>query len=85
MNEQLRDLSSRGRNAPLVFVDVRSFPGAFRIRGEYAIVNGQLHLSANIFKQLQKHASFSVEGSVTEPQQFAAKIVDELRSRLTEN
>ncbi len=47
-DDQLYELSARGGEAPLVFLDINQFPDACKVSGTYSRVNDQWKLSYKI-------------------------------------
>ncbi len=49
LDEKLRSVSARGASASFIFFDTRSFPEAYRIRGQYDIEGDKVNVRLNIF------------------------------------
>jgi hypothetical protein len=72
----LTEASARGREAPLVFVDAREYPEAYRLAGRYRVEGEQAVVDVRIRRGSEEVGRFSVEG---EPDALAGRIVAEAR------
>jgi len=82
VNEQLRDVSSRGRQAPLVFVDATELPSAYRLDARYEVNDDDVKVEAQLSIGDDLKAEFIVEGNKSKLEQLAKEIVEETKSRL---
>jgi len=80
VNEAFRELSTRGREAPLVFVEVDEFPEAFRIRGMYTLEDKRVQLEANVFKGKELLGTFELSGNSTDLPTFAEQLIRQARA-----
>src|SRR5207244_424747 len=62
VDEKLRTLSTRGRDAPLVFVEASEFPDAFRLSGRYRLEENKVTVLVNVFQGSKMLAGLSVTG-----------------------
>ena len=49
-DEKLRELTAKGVKAPLILIETRDFPGAYKIRGQYTISGNKVKLKVKIFE-----------------------------------
>jgi hypothetical protein len=82
VDEMLRSVSARGRDARLVFVDARDLPDAYRLAGRYRIQESKVTVSINLFQGKKKAAQFSVSGDKRKVADLVAKIIGETEKRL---
>ena len=77
VNDLLRNVSSRGRQTPLVFVDAVELPDAYRPAGRYAIDGDEVTIQAHMFRGKERVARFKVVGSKSDLDGLANKVVAE--------
>ena len=82
VDERLRDASSRGRDAPLVFIDAGEFPDACEIGGRYRVEDGKVAVEVTVFRGEEEIGRFSIDGSADDLEALATRIVDEAGQRL---
>lgn len=82
VNALLRDRSTRGRDAKLVFVDAAEFPGACELVGRYRVADGLVTVTALLSQGDAVLARFEVSGKSDAIQDLAARLVDEAEKRL---
>jgi hypothetical protein len=82
VDERLRGVSARGREAPWVFVDSREFPQAHRLAGRYRIDGEQVTLAVNVFLGPRRVGRFSVTESKSRGREMAKKVVAEAEKLL---
>lgn len=74
LNGQLRDISSRGRQATVVFTEAKDYPDAYKISGRYRSVNGEISATFIVSKNNSKVAGpINVQGT---PSTLLVKIID---------
>jgi hypothetical protein len=83
VDEVLRGASSRGREAPLVFVDAREMPSAYAIAGRYVRKDGRTTVAAALFRGDAEVATFTVEGDEADVPGLARRVVEEARARIS--
>jgi hypothetical protein len=72
--------ASDSDDAPLVFVDVREFPGAYRLAGRYQREKGRTRVWVRLSRKDSELARFTVEGK--DPAEIADRIVAEAAKQL---
>jgi hypothetical protein len=82
LDDALRDVAARGQHAPLVFVDARRLPGAYRVAGHYQVEAERVSVTVRLAPADGKGVTFSVEGAKSKVAELAAKIADEVQKRL---
>jgi len=80
VNEKLRDLTSKGSNAPLILIETHNFPSAFKLRGQYKIEGDNIILKVNLFKRKDVIKSFEFAGNMNEIDAINQKIINEILS-----
>jgi len=75
VNDALRDVSSRGAEATLVYVDAADFPGAYSMAGRYRVEGSAVTTRVSVFKGEKEVGTFTVAGSTTELDKLTAAIV----------
>ena len=76
VNQRLRDVSTRGSQAPLVFVDAAQLPNAYRLAGRYQVDGEDVTVAVQLSKGKER-IRFTVEGQLTEIAQIAGEIGEE--------
>jgi hypothetical protein len=71
----LTDVSARGAKAPLVFVDAREFPDAYRIAGQYVVDAGKVTVRFRLFRGKERSETVTVEGTTEGLSALAAAVV----------
>ena len=84
VDERLRQVSARGRRAPLVFVESQELPGACRVVGRYRI-KGKVALRVSLFTGASRMpaARFTLIGEEKKPEELARRLADEVEKRLS--
>lgn len=81
VSEVLFDLRSRGKDAPISFVDAGNYPGAFQISGTYLREGTQMKLDVYVLKDgTQEIARFPIEGPADNLHALAVKIIEQART-----
>jgi len=75
INQQLRELSARGRKAPLIFVDTAEFPEAYSLAGRYRLAGETLQVTFRLFRGKERVGEFTVSGNPAALEQLAADIL----------
>jgi WD40 repeat protein/uncharacterized caspase-like protein len=84
VDEQLRTVSGRGQQAPLVFVDARDLPDAYRLQGRYKVDGERVMVELRVFQRKTKVATLTVQGTKGDLSNLAARIVQQVeKSMLT--
>jgi WD40 repeat protein/uncharacterized caspase-like protein len=78
VDELLRDLTARGARAPLIFLETREFPSAYRLLGRYTQKEDSLTVKINIFKGNEKIKSLEINGDKLDMQKLTGNIVDQV-------
>jgi hypothetical protein len=71
-----------GLYTPLVFVDVRGAPGAYRIAGTYTASDGTISVRFKLRHGEEATDWVEVKGAADDPAALAQKIVAEARKRI---
>jgi WD40 repeat protein/ankyrin repeat protein len=74
VDETFLSMSSKGTGTPLIFVYAREYPAAYRIRGQYTVTDDKLSARVNVFRDKERVASFTMDGSKSNLQEFAERI-----------
>ena len=82
VNEQLADVSTRGRRPPFVFVDASQLPGAYRLVGRYQIDDDRVKVTVQLSKS-SKRQRFTIDGHSSDLEQLARTIAQETQKRLS--
>ncbi len=84
INNALREISARGRSAPLIFVDASEFPAAYSLAGRYRLIAETLRVKALLFRGDQKVGEFTVAGNLSALEQLATDILSEAEKQIVE-
>jgi hypothetical protein len=84
VDEEMRDLASRGRQSHLVFLNSKDFPDAYSLSGRYEVNGNTITLKANIFKGKDSIpvSNLTLEGQKTALEDFAKDIAYEVEKVL---
>jgi WD40 repeat protein len=75
-NKKLNEITSRGKDAELVYTDALSYPGSYKLSGNYKITGEDIRLNLNIMYNNKLSCDpIIVSGKVSELDQFAQKII----------
>jgi hypothetical protein len=74
VDETFMSISTKGTGTPIVFVNAKEYPDAYRIRGQYAIAEDKINARVNVFRDKEKVASFTLTGNKNKIQEFADEI-----------
>jgi len=80
VDEKFRELTAKGSDAPLILIETRNFPSAYRLRGRYKISGKNIILKVNLFKGKDVIKSFEFTGIKNEINAINKKIIDEILS-----
>jgi hypothetical protein len=67
-------MSSKGTGTPLIFVYAKEYPEAYRIRGQYTVMDDKVSARVNVFRGKEKVASFTLDDSKSNLERFAEEI-----------
>ena len=62
VNELLREVSARGRRAPLVFIDAEEFSNAYLVAGRYSVAGESIELTVSVSRENEDAQTFEVQG-----------------------
>ncbi len=62
VDDGLNELSTRGRQSPLVFLDVKEFAGAYSLAGRYKVQPDRITLTVRLSQDKVEKARFQLEG-----------------------
>ena len=82
VDQELRDVSARGSQATLVFVDTSEFPDAYQLVGRYRVKGEKVVVYVNLFKAGTKLAKFTVTGDKNKLDGLAKRVVAEAERTL---
>ncbi|MCD4793249.1 MAG: ankyrin repeat domain-containing protein [Bacteroidales bacterium] len=80
VDEKLRDLTAKGSDAPLILLETRNFPSAYKLRGQYKVTGDKINLKVNLFKGKDIIQSFEFTGNKNEINIINQKIINEILS-----
>jgi hypothetical protein len=83
VNDALRNLSARGKEAPLVFIDALEFPDAYALAGRYRIEKERIIVTTYLLRQQEAVGNFTVEGDPSELDHLTQAITRELEREIT--
>jgi hypothetical protein len=82
VDDLLRDASSRGRDADLVFIDAGEFPGACGLLGRYSVQGQTVTVVVVLARGEENLEQFRVTGQISKVDRLANEIVVQTRKRL---
>ncbi len=82
VNERLRQASTAGRSAKLVFIEAEDFPDAYELAGRYRVSGDAVTVTLSLFRGEAEIARINVDGSKTDLDALAVKIVRAAEQRL---
>ena len=85
VNEALRSVSARGKDADLSFIDASDFPDAYMLAGRYRIEGTAITVKVTLFRGDTEAGEFTAEGDAGKLDDLAAKIVDAAEHLLQES
>lgn len=80
IDEKFRELTAKGSDAPLILIETRNFPSAYKLRGQYKVTGDKINLKANLFKGKDLIKSFEFTGNKNEINVINQKIINEILS-----
>ena len=83
VNEQFREISSRGRTSPLVFVDAAELPDAYRLAGRYEVEDDKVKVKLKLIAG-DDRKPLTVEGKKSDLLQLATDIAEETKRLLSD-
>jgi hypothetical protein len=79
--ETLFDMRSKGKDAPISFVDAGSYPGAYQISGTYTMEQEIIRVEVYVLKDGNREvARFPMEGKPDNLQALAVRIIEQART-----
>ncbi len=85
LDDRLRNISAKGKEAPLIFIDTKQFPNARYVNGLYSVAGGQVSLKAKIFElDDQRDRKMLGEFDVTGSSGDVQRLVDEVLVKVQE-
>ena len=79
----LNEISHRGKNSSIVFINVKDFPGAYILAGVYKTEGNNINVKFNLFKDNQKIKSFEITENFQDAKTIAEKIILLIEDKLT--
>jgi len=83
VNEALRDVSSRGQEPPLVYVDASEFPEAYTLAGRYRVEGNTVTARVSVFKGEKQVGNFTLTGEKGNLSKLTAEIVSQAQRSTT--
>jgi hypothetical protein len=77
-DEKLRELTALGTDAPLILIETKDFPGSYKIRGQYTILNNKLTLKVNVFEEKTIVKSFELIGEMSETDELINTLIEKV-------
>jgi len=77
-DEKLRDLTSIGAKAPLIMIDTKDFPGAYKIRGQYTVKKNKLKIKINLFEDNVIVKSFELSGMKNDTEAIISTLIEKV-------
>jgi hypothetical protein len=78
-NGALREISSSGRDAPLVFVETDEFSNAYLLSGRYSVNNDLIEVTVKVFKGEKQIRTFKVEGHKRKLADLASQVAKHMQ------
>lgn len=75
LDARFTEVSGQGKAASIIFVDVKKYPNAYAIKGQYVLKNTNIKLEGKIFKNREIIHDFEVEGDSREMEGILNKIL----------
>jgi WD40 repeat protein len=85
VNGALREISSSGRNAPLVFVETDEFSNAYRLSGRYSVNNNLIEVTIRVSRGEEDIRTFKVQGQKKKLADLASQIAKNVQEIVTKN
>jgi WD40 repeat protein len=79
VNGALREISSSGRDAPLVFVETDEFSNAYLLSGRYSVNNDLIEVTVKVFKGEKKIRTFKVQGHKRKLADLASQVAKHMQ------
>lgn len=79
---RLREASTRGGDAPLVFIDASEFPDACEIGGRYRVEGARVVVDVRVFRGTEEIGRFSVDEGEGDIVALATRVADEAQLHL---
>ena len=78
IDQNLRNIGTKGKNSNLVFVDVSNYPDAYSIKGRYSQTETGIEIVAKVFQGKTVVGGFTlVQPNESDVEELAQKIIDE--------
>lgn len=86
INAQFNEMTSKGKDSPVIFVDAKPYPNSYFITGRYSIASGKVTLKGGLIKVDETGASKPVGQpfTVERPEQEAALLADDILLKVQE-
>ncbi len=75
VDEKLRSISAKGKEAKLIFYDAKNFPEAYQLRGQYSISGDDIELKFIIFLGKENIQSIEVSGDKNQMEVFVDEVI----------
>jgi len=83
VDEALRDISFRGTEAPLIFLDTRDFPDAYSLSGRYSVSGNEITLKVNLFKGSEKKQTLTFTREKDKLETFGNEILNKISALIS--
>jgi len=77
-DNHFRELTSKGKKAPLILLETRNFPDAYKIRGQYTVNDDNINLTVKLFNG--KKAVKTIE--LKSPKENIPKLINDLTDKI---
>ena len=90
VDERFRDISSKGKEAPLIFVDSKQFPNSNYVSGIYSINGNEVTLRAKLYeydenREKNSLGDFEITGDKNNIQHLVDDILEKIQLLMPEN
>jgi len=76
-DEELRELTAKGVKAPLILIETRDFPGAYKIRGQYTSSGDKVNLKVKMFEDKTVIKTIDLSGDKNNIDSLIQKLINE--------
>ena len=83
LNSELREITAKGKDAQVIYLDLAQHPNAYQIRGRYTLNNDQLEIKCKVFRgKIAQGEIMEILGTQKDMDNLVFKIMEEAISRL---
>ena len=77
LENYLQEITARGANASLIYVDVPEYKGAYSIKGLYELKKGKVSLRAKVFQGREPLGDMEVKGTVEQLDKLVEQLLEQ--------